>query len=143
MPGELLPRLALVAVVLGTAGYFGLGRYSQPRATYDQIEPVRAFLRSALTHDSAGLAAQAGDEQPTHWALEAVRLDSAAILEWVNSRPGVRSTRRGDTAWVTLRRSGSTERCSFLHPLTARFLDKPDGRRLVHLSSSCPPVARR
>jgi hypothetical protein len=60
------------------------------------------------------------------------------VREWAESRPGVTSTHRGDTLWVTLRRPGSTDRCSPLYPLAAGFLEGPRGLRLIHLSSSCP-----
>jgi hypothetical protein len=53
----------------------------------------------------------------------------------------VTSTHRADTLWVTLRRPGSTDRCSPLHPLAAGFLEEPTGLRLIHLSSSCPSDA--
>jgi hypothetical protein len=139
---DLLSRWSLAAVGLGIAGYLGLSMYSQPLATYRQIEPIRAFLRSALLHDSAALVARAGDDQPIQWVVAATRLDSAAIGEWAESRPRVTSTRRGDTLWVTLRRPGSTERCSPLHPLTAGFLEKRGDLRLIHLSSSCPSLSR-
>jgi hypothetical protein len=142
MSTELLFKLTLTALAVGAAVYLGLGMYAQPLATYRQIEPVRTFLREALAHDSVALAAQAGADQPVQWALAAARLDSAAVREWAESRPGVRSTRRGDTVWVTLRRSGSTERCSPLYSLSAGFLEERGVRRLVHLSSSCPSVAR-
>jgi hypothetical protein len=142
MGTELLPRVALAALGIGIAGYFGLSAYSQPVATYRQIKPVRAFLTSALSQDSAALAAQAGARQPIRWALAAVRTDSAAVREWAESRPRVTSFRRGDTLWVTLRRPGSTESCSPLYPLTAGFLGEPGQVRLVHLSSLCPSVSR-
>jgi hypothetical protein len=134
--GAMSKLLALLG--LGAAGYLGLNVYSQPLATYRQIEPIRTFLRRALAHDTVALAMQAGDEQPGRWALEATRLDSAAVREWAESRPRVSSTRRGDTVWVTLRRPGSTDRCSPLYPLVAGFLEGPSGPRLIHLSSSCP-----
>jgi hypothetical protein len=135
---ELLPKLGLTLVGLGAAGYLGLTVYSQPLTTYRQIEPIRMFLSRALAHDSAALTMQAGDEQPVRWVLEAMRLDSAAVREWAESRPRVASTHRGDTLWVTLRRPGSTDRCSPLYPLAAGFLEGPRGLRLIHLSSSCP-----
>ncbi len=142
MGTELLPRVALAALGIGIAGYFGLSVYSQPLATYRQIKPIRAFLNGALSHDSAALAAQAGAEQPVRWVLAAMRTDSAAVREWAESRPRVTSFRRGDTLWVTLRRPGSTESCSPLYPLTAGFLGEPGQVRLVHLSSLCPSVSR-
>jgi hypothetical protein len=142
MSTELLPKLALTLVGLGVAGYLGFSMYSQPLATYRQIEPIRTFLSSALEHDSGALAAQAGAEQPVRWALAATRLDSAAVREWAESRPRVTSIQRGDTLWVTLRRPGSTERCSPLYPLTAGFLQERQDLRLIHLSSSCPSVSR-
>jgi len=142
MPAELLPRIALAVVGLGAAGYLILGMYSQPAATYRQIEPVRTFLNHALAHDSAGLAAQAGSEQPVRWVLTAMRQDSVAVREWAESRPRVTSTWRGDTLWVTLRRPGSTERCSPLYPLTAGWLQTGGDSRLIHLSSLCPSVSR-
>jgi hypothetical protein len=142
MARQLVVRLALVAVAFGTVGYLGMSVYSQPAATYRQIEPVRRFLRDALAHDSASLAAQADAEQPLRWVWSAVRLDSEAVREWAESRPRVTSRREADTLWVTLRRPGSTERCSPLYPLTAGFVDKGAARRLVHLSSLCPSVSR-
>jgi hypothetical protein len=63
---DLLPKVALTAVSLGVASYAAYGLYSQPPATYQRIEPVRTFLRHALTGDSAALAAEAGD-QPIRW----------------------------------------------------------------------------
>jgi hypothetical protein len=98
-------------------------------------------LRHALAGDSAALVAEAG-EQPIHWVLTAIRVDSAAIREWAESRPRVTSTRRRDTLWVTLRRPGSTEQCSPLYPLTAGFLEERGDLRLIHLSSLCPSVSR-
>jgi hypothetical protein len=142
MRSELLPRVALAAVALGLAGYFGLSAYSQPRVTYRQIEPVRTFLNYALAHDSVGLAGQAGAEQPIRWVLAAMGQDSAAVREWAQSRPRVSQYRRGDTLWVTLRRPGSTASCSPHYPLTAGFLEGRGQMRLVHLSSSCPSVSR-
>ena len=133
-----LQKLGLGLLGLGAAGYLVLNLYSQPLATYRQIEPIRTFLSRALAHDSVALATQAGDEQPVRWVLEAMRRDSAAVREWAESRPRVTSTHRGDTLWVTLRRPGSTARCSPLYPLAAGFLDGPRGLRLIHLSSSCP-----
>jgi hypothetical protein len=140
---ELLSKVALATAGLGVAGYLALGVYSQPLATYRQIEPVRSFLSGALAHDSAALVRQAGDGQPIRWALRAVSLDSAAVREWAESRPRVTSFRRDDTLWVTLRRPGSTESCSPLYPLTAGFLEQQGDLRLVHLSSLCPSVSRR
>jgi hypothetical protein len=142
MSQELLPRLTLGILLLAAASYLGSSMYSQPRAQYRQIEPVRTFLRHALAHDSAALSAQAAAEQPVKWALAATDQDSLAVLEWAESRPAVRSTRRGDTLWVTLRRPGSTDRCSPLFPLTAGFLSEKGRLRLIHLSSSCPSVTR-
>jgi hypothetical protein len=138
MSTESLQKLGLGLLGLAAAGYLGLNLYSQPLATYRQIEPIRTFLSHALAHDSVALATQAGDEQPVRWVLEAMRLDSAAVREWAESRPRVTSTHRGDTLWVTLRRPGSTHRCSPLYPLAAGFLEGPRGPRLIHLSSSCP-----
>ena len=138
-----LTRIVLALVGLGAVGYLALSLYSQPLATYRRIEPVRTFLNHALAHDSAGLAARAGSEQPIQWVLAAMAQDSVAVREWAESRPGVASTRRGDTLWVTLRRSGSTERCSPLYPLTARWLEQRGEMRLIHLSSLCPSVPRR
>jgi hypothetical protein len=139
MSTEALPKVLLVLGLVG-AGYIVLNLYSQPRAEYRQIEPIRTFLTGALAHDTAALTAQAGDEQPVRWTLEAARLDSAAVREWAVSRPRVSSARHGDTIWVTLRRPGSTARCSPLYPLTAGFLEGPSGLRMIHLSSSCPSV---
>jgi hypothetical protein len=138
---DLWPKVVLTAVGFAVAGYLAFHLYSQPGATYRQIEPVRTFLRYALAGDSAALAAEAG-EQPIHWVSSAIRMDSAAIREWADSRPRVTSTRRRDTLWVTLRRPGSTEQCSPLYPLTAGFVEKEGGLRLIHLSSSCPSVSR-
>jgi hypothetical protein len=142
VPTELLPRIVLAVVGLGAAGYLGLGVYSQPLATYRQIEPVRTFLNHALAYDSAGLAAQAGADQPVRWVLAAMGQDSVAVREWAESRPRVTSRWRGDTLWVTLRRPGSTERCSPLYPLTAGWLETRGNLRLIHLSSLCPGVSR-
>jgi hypothetical protein len=142
MSTELLPKWLLI-VGLGLAGYLGLSMYSQPSATYRQIEPIRTFLRHALAQDSVALVARTRDDQPIQWALAATRLDSAAVREWAESRPHVRSTRHGDTLWVTLRRPGSTERCSPLYPLIAGFLEDRGELQLVHLSSSCPSLSRR
>ena len=141
MPADLWSKAVLTAAGLGVAGYLAFSLYSQPRATYKQIEPVRTFLRHALAGDSAALAAEAG-EQPIHWVTTAIRVDSAAIREWADSRPRVTSSRRHDTLWVTLRRPGSTEQCSPLYPLTAGFLEKRGELRLIHLSSLCPSVSR-
>jgi hypothetical protein len=138
MSAESLQKLGLTLLGLGAAGYLALNLYSQPLATYRQIEPIRTFLRRALAHDSVALSTQAGDAQPVRWVLKAMRLDSAAVREWADSRPRVTSTYRGDTLWVTLRRPGSTDRCSPLYPLAAGFLERPEGLRLIHLSSSCP-----
>jgi len=138
MSTESLQKLGLGLLGLGAAAYLGLNLYSQPLATYRRIEPIRTFLSRALAHDSVALAMQAGGEQPVRWVLEAMRMDSAAVREWAESRPRVTSTHRGDTLWVTLRRPGSTDRCSPLYPLAAGFLEEPEGPRLIHLSSSCP-----
>jgi hypothetical protein len=141
MSPDLLPKLALTAVGFGAAGYLAFGLYSQPRAAYRRIEPVRAFLRHALASDSAALVKEAS-EQPIRWVKMAIRLDPAAVREWAESRPRVTSIERRDTLWVTLRRPGSTDRCSPLYPLTAGFLQQGSELRLVHLSSSCPSVSR-
>jgi hypothetical protein len=141
MSADLLPKLGLTAVGFGVAGYLAFNLYTQPQATYRQIEPVRTFLRHALAGDSAALAAEAGD-QPIRWVSTAIRVDSAAIREWADSRPRVISIRRSDTLWVTLRRPGSTKQCSPLYPLTAGFLELRGELRLIHLSSSCPSVSR-
>ncbi len=141
MPRDLLPKLSFSALVLGVAAYLAYDLYSQPHATYRHIEPVRTFLRHALAGDSAAMAAEAED-QPIQWVNRAIRLDSAAVYEWAVSRPGVRSTRRGDTLWVTLRRPGSTQQCSPLYPLTAGFLEDAGKLRLLHLSSACPSDSR-
>jgi hypothetical protein len=140
--GSRLSKIALAVGGLGAAGYLVLSVYSQPLATYRKIEPVRRFLNHALAHDSAGLAAQAGSEQPIRWVLAAMSQDSVAVREWAESQPRVTSTRRGDTLWVTLRRPGSTERCSPLYPLTAQWLVQRERMRLIHLSSLCPSVSR-
>jgi hypothetical protein len=141
MRAELLPKVVLTTLGVGIAGYLAFDTYSQPGSTYRQIEPVRTFLRHALAGDSAALTAEAGD-QPIRWVSSAIRVDSAAIREWAESRPRVTSIRRNDTLWVTLRRPGSTEQCSPLYPLTAGFVDDRGELRLVHLSSSCPSVSR-
>jgi hypothetical protein len=143
MPTGSWQKLGVVLLGVGATGYLGLNLYSQPLATYRQIEPIRTFLSRALAHDSVALATQVGDEQPVRWVLEAIRLDSAAVREWAESRPRVTSTHRGDTLWVTLRRPGSTDRCSPLYPLAAGFLEGPRGLRLIHLSSSCPSDVAR
>jgi hypothetical protein len=141
MPSDLLPRVVLTAVGFGVAGYVAFNLYSQPRADYQRIQPVRTFLRHALAGDSAALAAEAED-QPIRWVSRAIHLDSAAVREWAESRPRVTSVERSDTLWVTLRRPGSTDRCSPLYPLTAGFQQERGELRLVHLSSSCPSVSR-
>jgi hypothetical protein len=141
MPAGILPKVVLTTVGCGLAAYVAFGLYSQPRAKYRLMEPVRTFLRHALAGDSATLAAEAG-EQPIRWVSSAIQVDSAAIREWAESRPRVTSTRRRDTVWVTLRRPGSTERCSPLYPLTAGFLEDRGELRLIHLSSSCPSISR-
>jgi hypothetical protein len=141
MPRDLLPKLGLTGVGLGVAAYLAFNLYSQPRADYEQIEPVRTFLRHALAGDSAALAANAED-QPIHWVRMAIRRDSAAVREWAESRPRVSSIERRDTLWVTLRRPGSTDHCSPLYPLGAGFLRKGATLRLVHLSSGCPSFSR-
>ena len=138
---DLLPKMALTGLGLGVAGYFFFNLYSQPRADYEQIEPVRTFLKHALAGDSAALTATAAD-QPIQWVRMAIRLDSAAVREWAESRPRVSSIERRDTLWVTLRRPGSTDRCSPLYPLGAGFLRAGSDLRLVHLSSGCPSVSR-
>jgi hypothetical protein len=142
MSMQLDARALFAAVAFGTIGYLGVSVYSQPITTYRQIEPVRRFLSAALAHDSAGLTAQAAAEQPITWVSSAIRLDSAAVREWAVSRPYVTSRTQGDTLWVTLRRPGSTKRCSPLYPLTAGFRGKGKGLRIVHLSSACPSVSR-
>jgi hypothetical protein len=139
---ELLTKGAVAIFGLGVAGYVLLSMYSQPISTYREIEPVRTFLNLALAHDSASLVSQAGTQQPVQWALAAVKLDSAAVREWAVSRPRVTSNRNADTLWVTLRRPGSTERCSPLYPLTAGFLEDGGDLQLIHLSSLCPSVFR-
>jgi hypothetical protein len=141
MPSDLLPKVALAAAGFAAVGYLAFNLYSQPRADYEQIEPVRTFLRQALAGDSAALAVKA-DDQPIQWVRMAIRLDSAAVREWAESRPRVTSIERRDTLWVTLRRPGSTDRCSPLYPLGAGFLRKGADVRLVHLSSGCPSVSR-
>jgi hypothetical protein len=138
---DLLPKAALTALCLGIAGYLASTKYSQPSGTYRQIEPVRRFLQAALADDSARLAATAG-EQPIGWVRSAMRVDSAAVREWADSRPHVSSIQRGDSLWVTLRRPGSSERCSPLYPLTAQFLRQARELRLIHVASSCPSVPR-
>jgi hypothetical protein len=142
MPAKLPPKVAFATVAFGVAGYLVLTVYSQPLSTYRQIEPVRSFLSHALAHDSVSLAAEAGAQQPISWVLAATRMDSAAVREWIQSRPRVSSTQRGDTLWVTLRRPGSTKRCSPLYPLTAAFLRNDGEVHLVHLSSLCPSISR-
>jgi hypothetical protein len=141
---DLLPKVGLTAIGFGVAAYLTLDLYSQPRASYRHIEPVRTFLRHALAGDSAALVKEAGD-QPIRWVNRAIHLDSAAVREWADSRPRVTSSHRGDTLWVTLRRPGSTEQCSPLYPLTAGFLEDRGKLRLLHLSSACPsdPRSRR
>jgi hypothetical protein len=140
MPSDILPKVALTVLGFAVAGYLALNLYSQPRADYEQMEPVRTFLRQALAGDSAALAA--ADHQPIHWVTMAIRQDSAAVREWAESRPRVTSIERHDTLWVTLRRPGSTKRCSPLYPLGAGFLRKGADIQLVHLSSGCPSVSR-
>jgi hypothetical protein len=140
---EFRARAALVILGFGVAVYLAFSVYSQSLSTYRQIEPVRTFLSRALAHDSAGLVARAGDPQPISWVLAATRIDSAAVHEWAQSRPRVSSTQRGDTLWLTLRRPGSTNRCSPLYPLIAAFLRHDTDVRLVHLSSLCPSLTRR
>jgi hypothetical protein len=122
-------------------GYIAVDRFSQSRDTYRQSEPVREFLSQALAGDTLAIA-EAADQQPIHWAMAAIRVDSLAVREWAVSRAHVRSSRRGDTVWVTLRRPGSTDRCSPLYPLTAGFVERNGQPRLVHLSSSCPSISR-
>jgi hypothetical protein len=68
MSRETLPKLILVCLALGIAGYLGLNLYSQPIATYHQIEPIRTFLIRALANDTVALSMLAGDEQPIRWA---------------------------------------------------------------------------
>ncbi len=138
---DLLPKVALTALGLGIAGYIASTKYSQPSDAYRRIEPVRQFLRAALAGDSARLAATAGD-QPIAWVQTAIRIDSVAVREWAESRPYVSSIQRGDSLWVTLRRPGSSERCSPLYPLTAQFLQHQRELRLIHMASSCPSVPR-
>ena len=41
MHRDLLPKLALTAVGFAVAGYLVFDLYSQPRADYEKIEPVR------------------------------------------------------------------------------------------------------
>jgi hypothetical protein len=141
MPRDLLAKLGLTGIGISVAAYIAFNLYSQPRADYEQIEPVRTFLRQALAGDSVALAAKAAD-QPIKWVRMAIELDSAAVREWAESRPRVSSIERHDTLWVTLRRSGSTDRCSPLYPLGAGFLRNGANLRLVHLSSGCPGVSR-
>lgn len=141
MSTDLWPKVVLTAVGCGVTGYLAFNLYSQPTATYRQIEPIRTFLGHALAGDSVALAAESG-EQPIHWVAAAIRVDPAAVREWAESRPRVTSIRRGETLWVTLRRPGSTEQCSPLHPLAAGFVEERGALRLIHLSSSCPSVSR-
>jgi hypothetical protein len=141
MPTDFSRKVGLTAIGFGVAAYLVLDVYSQPRASYRHIEPVRTFLRHALAGDSAALAAEAGN-QPIQWVNMAIHLDSAAVREWANSRPRVTSTHRGDTLWVILRRPGSTEHCSPHYPLTAGFLEQGGKLRLRHLSSACPSDSR-
>jgi hypothetical protein len=141
MTFDVVPKLAITAIGIGLAGYVASGLYSQPDASYRQIKPVRQFLEAALAGDSARLSATA-EAQPIDWVRNAIRIDSAAVREWAASRPYVSSTRRGDSLWVTLRRFGSTARCSPLYPLTAGFLGQGDSLRLIHLTSSCPSIPR-
>ena len=138
---DVFPKAALTALCLGIAGYLASTKYSQPSDTYRQLEPVRRFLRAALADDSARLTATAA-EQPIEWVRSAMQVDSAAVREWAESRPYVSSIRRGDSLWVTLRRPGSSERCSPLYPLTAQFLQQTSELRLIHVASSCPSVPR-
>ena len=141
MTFDVVPKLVITAIGMGLAGYVGSGKYSQPDASYRQMEPVRRFLEAALAGDFTRLAATA-EAQPIDWVRHAIRIDSAAVREWAESRPYVSSIRRGDSLWVTLRRFGSTARCSPLFPLTAAFVSQGNNLRLVHLTSSCPSVSR-
>ncbi len=138
---DVVPKLVITAIGLGLAGYVASAKYSQPEASYRQMEPVRRFLEAALAGDSTRLTATA-EAQPIEWVRRAIRIDSAAVREWAESRPHVSSVRRGDSIWVTLRRFGSTARCSPLFPLTAEFLSHGSDLRLIHLTSSCPSVSR-
>jgi hypothetical protein len=47
MSTESLQKLGLGLLGLAAAGYLGLNLYSQPLATYRQIEPIRTFLSRA------------------------------------------------------------------------------------------------
>ena len=133
----LKPGLGLLG--LGAAGYLGLNLYSQPLATYRQIEPIRTFLSRALVHDSVALATQAADAQPVRWVREAMRLDSVAVREWAESRPIVTSSHRGDTLWVTLPVLPAISTGRRVSGGTARSAPDPS---LVFLPQPCPAFGR-
>ena len=139
MTRAVLLRVLLGVLVLSAMAWFGVTRYTQPRALGHAAAPVRTFLADALSADSVKLS-QRADSQPVQWVLAAVRSDSAAVREWAGDRGPVLLTHSGDTSRVTLRRSRSTPRCSVTSFLTAALVGPRGEERLVHLASSCPAV---
>ncbi len=119
--------------------WYGVTRYTQPRALGRAAAPVRMFLAEALSADTLALY-QRADSQPVRWVLAAVRSDSAAVREWAGDRGPVLLSRSGDTNRVTLRRSRSTPRCSVTSFLTAALVGSEGEERIVHLAASCPRV---
>ena len=134
-----LSRIFLGAFVLSAMTWFGVTRYTQPRAIGRAAAPIRTFLADALSADSLELF-QRAESQPVRWVRAAIRSDTAAVREWAGDRGPVLLTHNGDTSRVTLRRSRSTPRCSVTSFLTAALVGPPGDERLVHLASSCPPV---
>ena len=133
-----LAKLVLLAIVIATA-WFGLTRYTQPLSLARSADPVREFLESAVSGDSAALH-RLGEAQPVHWAMAAACIDSAAVREWTRNRGPVQTRRSADTTWITMRRGRSTPRCGVTSFLTAALLESDGREQLVRLSASCPAV---
>jgi len=76
---QTLAARVLVIVAAGFAGWAMLGVYSVGPSYEGYVAPAHAFLRAALTRDSAALTRQGADPAVVRWAVQAGGEDVAAL----------------------------------------------------------------
>jgi hypothetical protein len=136
----------LVTVAAIFAGWTLLGVYTVGPSYAGYVSPTHAFLRAALTGDSADLARQGAEPAVVSWAMHAGRQDTASLRALERGLYLRHGAQKGDTAvaWFGAWANG---RCAHWS-LRMFFVGRGDARRIGKVEVYCstpvipPPGAK-
>jgi hypothetical protein len=101
----------LVILAAVVAGWCLLGVYSVGPSYAGYVSPTHAFLRAALSSDSAALARQGADSAVVRWAMHAGREDMASLRALERGLYLGSGARKGDTTVVWFSAGAARGQC--------------------------------